>query len=149
MDGLIIGAASPDMTIEIAAIERLSFSDPWSDADFAALCGNPCALFLAASDASSGRVAGYAVLLHAADIAELANLAVAPDRRREGIGAALLDATLDFCRGNGVADVTLEVRESNVAARALYTSRGFADVGRRRAYYRLPREDALVMLLRM
>ncbi len=144
MDGVIIVSADTASLEQIAALERETFADPWSESDFAALIGNPNALFLAANVGE--RIAGYIVMLHAADAGEIANLAVASDLRRSGIGAALLDAALDFCRANGVVGAALEVRESNAPAQALYTSRGFAPIGRRRAYYRNPREDAIVML---
>lgn len=144
---IVITDVSTAMLAEIAQLERLSFSDPWSDAAFASLTDNPNVLFRAALN--GGRVAGYLVLIFAADTAQLANIAVDPALRRSGIGAALLDDALEFCRRHGIADVSLEVRESNAPARALYASRGFAAVGRRRRYYRHPVEDAIVMVLRL
>lgn len=135
------------MVDRIAELEKLSFSDPWSHADFEQLTGNPNVLFLTAMYGC--RIAGYLILLHAADAAELANLATDPELRRIGIGASLLDSALDFCHRHDIADIALEVRESNVPARALYTSRGFTEVSRRRAYYRHPREDAIVMVLNL
>ena len=127
----------------VAALERLCFSDPWREDDFLSLLGSPNAYFRVALVGDS--VAGYIILIHAADTADLANIAVAPEMRRRGIGAALLDDALAFCRTHGIAHATLEVRESNAAARALYESRGFTAAGRRRGYYRHPREDAIIM----
>jgi ribosomal-protein-alanine N-acetyltransferase len=144
---LVIADASPVMLAEIEALERLSFSDPWSGAAFRSLLDSPNILFRAAL--KYGRVAGYLVLIFAADAAQLANIAVDPALRRSGIGAALLDDAIEFCRRRGIVDVSLEVRESNAAARALYASRGFVDVGRRRGYYRYPVEDAIVMVVRV
>lgn len=144
---LVIADATPVMLAEIEALERLSFSDPWSGAAFRSLLDSPNVLFRTAL--KYGRVAGYLVLIFAADAAQLANIAVDPVLRRSGIGAALLDDALEFCRSRGIVDVSLEVRESNAAARALYASRGFVDVGRRRRYYRYPVEDAIVMMLRI
>lgn len=143
----VIADASPVTLAEIEALELLSFSDPWSGAAFRSLLESPNVLFRAAL--KDGRVAGYLVLIFAADAAQLANIAVDPALRRCGIGAALLDDALEFCRRRGIADVSLEVRESNTAARALYASRGFVDVGRRRRYYRYPLEDAIVMVVRL
>jgi len=79
------------------------------------------------------------------DEAEIANLAVANDVRRAGVGARLLDHALDIARERHSYVVFLEVRESNAGARALYASRGFEVAGRRAKYYRKPVEDALVL----
>jgi ribosomal-protein-alanine N-acetyltransferase len=133
----------------VAAIEAISFSDPWSRASFASLLGNPQVLFAVADaaprPADPRAVVGYVVAWFAADEAEIANIAVAPSVRGRGVGAALLDAALAEVTQRGAATVYLEVRESNAAARALYASRDFAVVGRRRNYYRKPPEDALVL----
>jgi ribosomal-protein-alanine N-acetyltransferase len=72
---------------------------------------------------------------------------VATDARRSGIGALLLDGAIAAVRRSDVDTLYLEVRDSNAAARALYASRGFVEVGRRREYYRKPKEDALVLRL--
>jgi ribosomal-protein-alanine N-acetyltransferase len=75
------------------------------------------------------------------------NLAVSPEFRRQGIGRALLRAGLAYFRKRRVEEVFLEVRESNLSAQALYLSYGFRPVGQRSAYYRNPKEDALVLWL--
>lgn len=92
-----------------------------------------------------GDVVGYVVAWLVVDEAEVANVAVAPEVRGRGVGARLLDDALAAARDRGAAVAYLEVRDSNAAARALYASRGFEQVGRRRNYYRKPVEDALVM----
>lgn len=127
----------------VAAIERAAFSDPWSPSSFATLLGNPAVEFAVAE--RGGAVLGYTVLWVAADEAELANVAVSAAARGRGVGALLVDNALAAAARRGAATVYLEVRESNVAARRLYASRHFADVGRRRGYYRNPVEDALVL----
>jgi ribosomal-protein-alanine N-acetyltransferase len=81
----------------------------------------------------------------AADEGEIADLAVAPWARRRGVGGLLLDLAAADARDVGVRTLYLEVRESNAAAIALYESRGFGTIGRRRQYYRHPMEDALVL----
>jgi ribosomal-protein-alanine N-acetyltransferase len=137
----------------VAAIERRAFSDPWSAQSFAALLGEPRVLFLVAARGrgdspegdGDGAVVGYVVVWTVAGEAEIANIAVAPDTQRAGIGARLLDAALAHAASQRCVAVYLEVRESNRAARALYAGRGFEEVGRRRRYYRLPEEDALVL----
>jgi ribosomal-protein-alanine N-acetyltransferase len=128
----------------VSAIEQRAFSDPWSGSSFDALLGNPVVLFAVAEDAS-GNVIGYVVSWYAADEAEIANLAVSPDARRRGIGARLLAAATTEARRRACRTMFLEVRQSNVGARALYEARGFVQVGRRPRYYREPVEDALVL----
>lgn len=72
-------------------------------------------------------------------------MAVFPPYRRRGVAGKLLDVFLRFARANHLAFLTLEVRPSNAAAIALYTRFGFRETGRRRNYYDLPREDALIL----
>ena len=79
------------------------------------------------------------------DEGEVANLAVAPGLRRRGVGSTLLDAAIRESQSRGVSNLYLEVRESNQSARRLYASRGFDEVSRRKAYYRSPVEDALIL----
>ena len=132
-------------------IERASFSDPWtSDAFESAFALHRMRLFVAEEQAAEGRgdaptLVGYVVALLLGDEAEIADLAVAPMARGRGIGRVLLDRTLRDLSERGVGAIFLEVRESNSAARALYDSRGFVAVGRRRGYYRHPLEDALIL----
>lgn len=138
-------AAATDLDA-VVAIERASFTDPpWSRDSFLALVNSPRAYFTVACESPTGVVVGYVVAWFVADEAEIANLAVTPDRRGRGIGSRLLDAALTEARAAGAVVVHLEVRDSNAAARALYGSRGFETVGRRRRYYRDPVEDALLL----
>ena len=127
----------------VVEIERESFSDPWTAGAFRSAVDEERLDFLVAEHA--GRVVGYAVSWCVMDEAELANLAVAVDARGAGVGGALLDAVIAAARQSGADSMHLEVRESNAAARALYASRGFQAVGRRRRYYRAPVEDALIL----
>lgn len=99
--------------------------------------------FLVAEEAAG--VAGYVIAHHAADEGEILNLGVAPRCRRRGIGRALVQAMLARLATRGVRTVFLEVRESNLAARALYQSLGFTAVGQRANYYRRPAESAVVL----
>jgi ribosomal-protein-alanine N-acetyltransferase len=94
---------------------------------------------------ASGRVLGYVVAWFAGGQGEIANLAVDESARGKGLGAVLLDAALEEARRHGTEEVFLEVRSSNARARELYDSRGFAEVGRRRRYYRRPIEDAIIL----
>jgi ribosomal-protein-alanine N-acetyltransferase len=128
----------------MASIEALAFGDPWPATSFYELLAHPFARMATATDETGG-VVGYCIMLRAADEAEIANIATAPGSRRRGIGARLLDDAIAAGAVAGVVAMFLEVRESNAAARALYASRGFFAVGRRRGYYRSPVEDALVL----
>ncbi|MBI1808871.1 MAG: ribosomal protein S18-alanine N-acetyltransferase [Gemmatimonadetes bacterium] len=128
----------------VHALEVASFSDPWPLAGFRELLDQSHVDFDVA-ESETGELLGYLVALRAADEAEVANLAVHANARRGGIGRALLDAFLARAPAAGVRAVYLEVRESNLAARALYASRGFVQAGRRRQYYRKPVEDALIL----
>jgi [ribosomal protein S18]-alanine N-acetyltransferase len=134
-------------------IEQASFSDPWTvDSLTTALSLERMQVLVAesvgegngAGDATDGLL-GYVVALVVGPEAEIADLAVAPEARRRGIGRALLDRVLGELGGAGVRGVYLEVRESNQAARTLYEASGFESIGRRRGYYRHPVEDALVL----
>jgi len=97
------------------------------------------------AERGDGRLAGYIVMWFLVDEAEIANLAVSPDARGRRVGALLLDAAIADAERRGIGTFFLEVRDSNRAARALYESRGFEEIARRRRYYRAPVEDALVM----
>ena len=131
---------------EIAELERVCFSTPWSRNMLAEELDNACAAFLTALD-GEGRVVGYAGLQVILDEGYIANVAVRPDCRRQGVAGKLLQVYLDFAQAHHLAFLTLEVRESNYAAIALYGSRGFRSAGRRKNYYEHPREDAIIMTL--
>lgn len=129
----------------LEALERLCFSRPWSRKMLEEELENQCAAFLVAQEADSGTVVGYAGLLVVADEGYITNVAVLPAYRRRGVAAQLLDVFDRFARGNRLAFLTLEVRPSNAAALALYEKFGFLEAGRRKMYYDLPREDALIL----
>jgi [ribosomal protein S18]-alanine N-acetyltransferase len=129
----------------IAAIERKSFGDPWSASDFASVLSLAHTIFLVAETAAATGIAGYVVAAAVIDEAEILNVAVDPVLRGNGIGGQLLDAALAEVDERGAKSVFLEVRLSNAAARALYGSRRFIEMSRRKGYYRNPPEDALVM----
>ena len=129
---------------EVAELERICFSTPWSRNMLAEELDNALSAFLVALD-DAGRVVGYAGLQVVLDEGYITNVAVRPECRRKGIAGKLLQVFLDFAQGNRLAFLTLEVRASNAAAIALYESRGFQAAGRRKNYYEHPREDAIIM----
>ena len=140
-----IRPATPADTTRLAELERICFSDPWSPAGIREMVSATHTIALVALIKSS--IVGYAIARWAADSGEILNLAVDPEHRREGIAARLIDGLLEGLEGRKVREVYLEVRESNAAARTLYQGRGFTVAGMRRAYYRYPTEDALVLRL--
>jgi ribosomal-protein-alanine N-acetyltransferase len=139
-----ISAATDRDLSAIAKIERAAFSDPWSERSFREALSQSAIYFMAARS-DGGEVLGYVVAWFVADEGQIANLAVAPAGWGSGIGRALLTSALREAVARGATDVYLEVRDSNHRARRLYGSCGFKEIGRRRGYYRLPVEDAVVL----
>ena len=128
---------------QVLAIERASFTMPWSRGAFLyEMQQNRVAR-------DAGRVVGYLCVWEIADELHVTNIAVRPDARRRGIGRDLLGTAIADARARGFRVVALEVRPSNEEARALYDSFGFHVVGRRRGYYYDTGEDALVMEARL
>ncbi len=137
-----------DMTLEDVAsaheIERLSFATPWPAYAFEQeLRGNRLARYLAAH--VGDRLVAFGGLWMMVDEAHVTTISVHPEWRRLGIGRRLMLALLELAVGIGARRMTLEVRPSNVGARALYADFGFAITGRRPGYYSDDGEDALVM----
>lgn len=125
-------------------IERLSFSAPWPAHAFEQeLRGNRLARYLVAR--AGERVVGFAGTWLMVDDSHITTFGVHPDWRRQGIGRHLLLGIADLSVAIGARRLTLEVRESNDVAQALYRSFGFEIVGRRPRYYTDDGEDALVM----
>lgn len=127
----------------IAALERQCFSAPWSVSMLEEELFNPQASFLVA-EGEDGQVLGYAGLQVVLDEGYIANIAVAPQWRRQGLAGELLEVYCRFAQAH-LAFLTLEVRASNEAAIALYVKHGFAQAGFRKNYYQDPKEDALIM----
>jgi ribosomal-protein-alanine N-acetyltransferase len=127
----------------VLAIERRSFDTPWSLAMFVLELSKPGGICLAATDAQG--LVGYLVCSRYADVWHLMNVAVAPERRREGIASQLIERL--FAEAGPDARYTLEVRTSNHGAIAMYERFGFRRAGHRRRYYHDNGEDALIMWL--
>ncbi|MBE6958330.1 MAG: ribosomal-protein-alanine N-acetyltransferase [Ruminococcaceae bacterium] len=128
---------------QIAEMEKLCFSDPWSEKSIASELDNRLSLWLVALDGET--VAGYIGSQSVLDAADVMNVAVHPDYRRQGIGEKLMLALTDTLREKGIKYLMLEVRQSNAPAIALYEKLGFTQVGLRPNYYRSPKENALIM----
>ena len=131
----------------IAELERQCFSAPWSEDALREELGNDCACFLTAEDEESCAVCGYIGCHIVLDEGYIANVAVSPDCRRQGIGTKLVREMIRQARVRGLAFLTLEARESNAPAIALYESCGFVRVGVRKKYYTSPTESAVLMTL--
>ena len=127
---------------QVIAIERRSFTTPWSLAMFVLELSKPSGLCLAAAD-EHGRLAGYLILSRYDTAWHLMNVAVDPSRRRRGVARALLEQMIE--RGGPEEEYTLEVRTSNAPAIALYERFGFLAAGTRPRYYRDTGEDAVIM----
>ena len=127
----------------VAELEKICFSDPWSESSVAAELKNPLSLWLVAVE--NGEVVGYIGSQTVPPESDMMNVAVDPNHRRMGIGEQLVDALCAALQQSGNTSLTLEVRASNESAIALYQKLGFAQVGRRPNYYRNPREDALIL----
>lgn len=134
---------NPSHVAQVAALERVCFTDPWSEASVAGELANELSLWLVAVEGET--VLGYVGSQTVLDSTDILNVAVSLDHRGCGIGRALLTELEQRLRQQGVTEVLLEVRPSNAPAIALYTSLGFVQVGRRPNYYLNPREDALIL----
>jgi ribosomal-protein-alanine N-acetyltransferase len=144
-----VEAAGTDDVEDLVGLERRSFSNPWTAGHFRQALAIPergrvLLLRAAVGDDPKGMV-GYCVFEMVVDEVHVHNLAIAPSRRRQGLGRRLLALTIDIARRRGARSALLEVRQGNWPALELYRSMGFRPVGRRRGYYTRPTEDAVVL----
>ena len=128
---------------QVAALEKICFSDPWSENSVASELKNPLSCWLVAEE--DGEIAGYVGSQTVMDESDMMNVAVHPDYRRKGIAEKLVMELVEALKKRDSRCLTLEVRASNEPARALYEKLGFVQVGLRKNYYRNPREDALIL----
>ena len=133
----------PEHVAQVAQLEAQCFSCPWSEKSVSAELTNPLSLWIVATDADV--VAGYVGSQSVMGEADMMNIAVAPEYRRQGIAEELVNHLICALKNNAVYSLTLEVRASNVPAISLYDKLGFAQVGRRPNYYCVPKEDALIL----
>ena len=135
---------SDDDLDAVLEIERASFTNPWTREMYRTELDNKgLAHCLLAKDGE--QAVGFCSFWRILDELHINNLAVAPERRRQGIGRALLQFALEEGVRSGASKATLEVRRSNDIAKNLYERFGFSVAGVRRDYYSNPREDALVL----
>lgn len=136
-------------------IEKLSFSQPWTKESLEDSFKNSSVKYFKAvlysADGIEGRdiLIGFIGVMFAFDEAEIINLAVDPEYRRNGAGRTLVLSALKWCAERKIRNVFLEVRRSNTSAIELYRTVGFDELGIRRGYYSFPTEDAIVMKLEL
>ena len=126
------------MLPQLERLEEECFSVPWTPEQLLSEFPDESHLFLTAVEGK--RVLGYVGMMHVLDEGYISNVAVAPAYRRRGLGDRLIGELLERAKALRLAFVTLEVRESNAPAIALYLKHGFSPVGIRRNYYEKPKE---------
>lgn len=130
-------------TADVAQLEMLCFSDPWSENSFKGEMENPLAVYFVAKD--NERCIGYCGYWSIVGEGHITNVAVSPEYRRKGVGGMLIKKMIESAVSEKLSLLTLEVRQSNVAAQRLYTKFGFEKLGERVDYYQNPRENAWIM----
>ena len=131
--------------LTLSRLEEQCFTgDRWSYRTFANCYENPAFYGIVAVDGDE--IIGYAGITVSADSADIENILVAERYRRGGVGSALVERLIDHARSNGVRDIFLEVRVSNVPAMCMYLKYGFVGSYARTRYYS-DGEDCLVMKL--
>ena len=128
---------------QIAELEKICFSDPWSERSISSELENSLSYWLVALEGDT--VAGYIGSQTVMGETDMMNVAVHPDHRRKGIAEALVIGLVEALKKQGSHCLTLEVRASNEPAKKLYEKLGFSQIGKRPGYYRNPREDALIL----
>lgn len=128
---------------QIAELEKLCFSDPWSENSVRSELDNKLSLWLVALEGET--VVGYVGSQSVLGETDMMNIAVHPDHRRQGIAEKLVCELVSELKKRGNHSLMLEVRVSNDPAKELYRKLGFVQVGKRPGYYTKPREDALIL----
>lgn len=141
---IVIRTMSERDSSAVWELEKKCFSVPWSEESIRAMFSEKGYWNLTARD--DGSLVGYIGMKAVLDEADITNVAVDPDRRRQGIGKMLLRGLLAKAGDMGIRRIFLEVRVSNTAARALYEQAGFRTVDVRKNYYEKPKEDAYIMV---
>ena len=142
IDMITIEKMSREHLLEVASIEEMSFSLPWSLESLELMLTEQASALVALED---GRVLGYVGMMCVLDEGQIINVAVHPDVRRRGVGRRLMEAAEAYAKERGIVFLSLEVRESNIAARSLYSSLGWEEKGIRKGFYSHPVENACVM----
>ena len=148
MEGFDVKIFSTEHIPEAAEIERLCFSEPWSENSLAYMCSeNPFAI--AVVDRENGRLAAYGGVQYVLDEGNIVNIATHPDYRRRGLATVVMRELEARLSNKGVLTVYLEVRQSNLPARKLYEKEGYVPSRVIKNYYRFPAEDAVEMFKKL
>lgn len=130
-----------------AALEAECFSEPCGETGLLNLCGSDSAVAVVCTDENDGgTLLAYGGAEYVLDEAEVLNIATRPDMRRRGCATGVIGELEKVLYSRGVRRVFLDVRESNLPARSLYDKLGYSVTGKRRNFYRFPREDAIIMM---
>ena len=148
MAEMVLKRLMPEHTQQVAQAEKICFSEPWSLEEVKnELSSNALARYWGLFDGDV--LCAYAGVWMILDEGHITNVAVLPPYRRCGYGRMLMQHMIDWCCKTGCKALTLEVRVSNTAARALYEQLGFVQEGIRKRYYLDNGEDALILWLRL
>ncbi len=128
---------------DLFKLDRKCFSIPWSEKSFIEEYENELAYYFVMTD--DDYIIGYAGVWNIVGEGHITNIAVHPRYRGKGLSKRLMNALFCFSEENCLSCLTLEVRESNTAARGLYSKYGFKETGRRKHYYSDTKEDAVIM----
>ncbi len=143
-DNLIVRRMKMDDIHAVAHIEEECFSMPWSERAFEESMALPHGIFFVAE--YNNKIAGYVGVYHIGDECDITNVAVSVDCRRMGVGKRLLEAVDMYATDNSIHSITLEVRESNTSAIALYEKMNYKNIGIRKNFYEKPVENAIIMI---
>ena len=128
----------------VAELEKMIFSQPWSEQGFRDALNMERNIFLVAEE--DGIIYGYIGMYQSLDEGEITNVAVAPGKRNAGTGRLLMQAAMEQAKQQGITRIVLEVRVSNASAIHLYEKCGFVNCGIRKGFYDFPKEDAYIMI---
>lgn len=131
----------------IYEIEQSSFSKPWSLESMSNDLKNPIATYIVAEE--DNQIMGYVGVWNVMSEGQITNVAVAKSHREKGVGSRLIEGLLAYAKENQLVLLLLEVRSSNEAAQKLYGKFGFKEIAIRKGYYSHPKEDAMIMGLKL
>ena len=140
---IVIDTLKKEYIPALCEIEKESFSNVWTKENFESELSNPTSVFFVALQ--NGEVLGCVAMNNALGEGFISKIMVKEENRRQGTGALLLQKLSEYAREEKMFSLSLEVRESNFPAIALYEKSGFKNLGKRKNFYRNPKEDAVIM----
>ena len=146
MPEIEIKRLSDEHLASVAKLEAECFSRPWGENELRMLTGSMGVGFVALD---GSRIAAFGGMMTVLDEGQITSVVTSPEYRRIGLGRRIMDALESFSRENGINFLSLEVRESNLAARGLYKACGLEEAGIRKNFYDLPTENAVVMIKKL